>query len=335
MIQDAQKTNLNRNEIRIFVRQIEKKFQTIEQAKFASKIQMQKRNVEINLLKQRIKQLKQQFEHESKNENIFSFKFKKKIENKSSKRFFVFIISLILTNEIKFFYDFWKLRIWNKFQNNVDWYHSNNEKITTIIFWIVDTIVKHLNALRLNNHKYFENENMMFDVLNDIFANSNKIRNVKKKYIIFKMKSNQIFAQFYFEFIYLINQLLNYFEKIKMNDLERKITFIFREIIVDCDDFNFLTILQKKFLFVNVKFRHIINDNAKKKQQQKRKFCNQNVNQKNHWNQNVQRQILSIFFRHWKKNVHSYRHSKTNQKHRQCELFWMWKSRSFLNRMQF
>ena len=100
----------------------------------------------------------------------------------------------------------------------------------------------------------------MFDVLNNFYFDSNKIRNAKEKYKKFQMKSKQTFIKFYSNFIILINQLKKYSEKIKINDFEHKIIFSLRRVIVNLNDFTFLKILKKKLLFVDVKFNHINND---------------------------------------------------------------------------
>ena len=198
-----------------------------------------------------------------KNEFTFSFKFKKRIREKiqiSNKRFSAFTISSIFKNEIDSSYDIWKLRILNKFQINVDWYHTNFEKTISIISWITNEIAKHLNVLRLNNLKYFKNENMMFDMLNNLYFDSNRVRNAKKKYKKFRMKSKQTFIKFYSDFIILINQLKKYSEKIKINDLKHKIIFNLRRVLVNLNDFTFLKILKRKLLFVDAKLNHINND---------------------------------------------------------------------------
>ena len=198
-----------------------------------------------------------------KNELTSSLKLKKKVRKKiqiSNKRFSAFTTSSIFKNEIDFSYDIWKFRVLNKFQINVDWYRTNFEKTISIIFWITNDVVKHLNVLRLNNFKYFKNENMMFDVLNNFYFDSNKIRNAKKKYEKLQMKSKQTFIKFYSDFIILVNQLKKYSKKIKINDFEHKIILNLRRVIVNLNDFTFLKVLKRKLLFVDVKFNHINND---------------------------------------------------------------------------
>ena len=100
----------------------------------------------------------------------------------------------------------------------------------------------------------------MFDVLNNFYFDSNRIRNVKKKYKKLQMKSKQTFIKFYSDFIILINQLKKYSKKININDLEHKIIFNFRRVIVNLNDFTFLKILKRKLLFVDAKFNYINND---------------------------------------------------------------------------
>ena len=119
-----------------------------------------------------------------------------------------------------------------------------------------------MNVLRLNNLKYFKNENIMFDVLNNFYFDSNRIRNVKEKYKKFQIKSKQTFIKFYSDFIILVNQLKKYSEKIKINDLKHKIIFNFRRVFVNLNDFTFLKVLKRKLLFVDAKFNHI-NNNVK------------------------------------------------------------------------
>ena len=100
----------------------------------------------------------------------------------------------------------------------------------------------------------------MFDVLNNLYFDSNRIRNVKEKYKKLRMKSKQTFIKFYSDFIILINQLKKYSEKIKIDDLEHKIIFSFRRVFVNLNDFTFLKVLKRKLLFVDAKFNHINND---------------------------------------------------------------------------
>ena len=97
----------------------------------------------------------------------------------------------------------------NKFSVNKNWWFTLAKKTRVIFIWIDENINKHFNVRRRHESNVFVEFNDVFEILNKIFKNHDKKRNVRKIYNKFKMKSNQIFSKFYSKFILLINQLRN------------------------------------------------------------------------------------------------------------------------------
>ena len=86
------------------------------------------------------------------------------------------------------------------------------------------------------------------------------------------MKLEQIFSIFYSKFIKLINQLIDYFEQIKMNCFENKFTFKFLEIMTINEIFIILHFLKKHFLNINNRLNNIRHEKIKKNNKNKTRF---------------------------------------------------------------
>ena len=114
-----------------------------------------------------------------------------------------------------------------------------------------------MNVKRRYDFDVFEIFRNVFDILNEIFKNFNNQRNARIAYNELRMKFEQIFVDFYVEFILLINQLKNCFEKIKMKNLKNKIITTLRRVIANSDFFRFLKKYKNHLQITNVKFKNL------------------------------------------------------------------------------
>ena len=104
------------------------------------------------------------------------------------------------------------------------------------------------------------------------------------------MKLEQIFSIFYSKFIKLINQLIDYFEQIKINCFENKFTFKFLEIMTINEIFIILHFLKKYFFNINNRLNNIRYEKIKENNKNKIRFIKK-------FSQNVFSRLTSIFKR--------------------------------------
>ena len=121
-------------------------------------------------------------------------------------------------------YDIWKLRAKDKMRNNADWWPSDVEKANVLIGFTSGDAAKHIDSRRLDNSDFYTCPNDVFEVLDSVYKNVNRVRDARKKFQLLMMKPNQSFGDFYSEFILLANQLSDYSEQTKMDSLEDKVT---------------------------------------------------------------------------------------------------------------
>ena len=101
------------------------------------------------------------------------------------------------------------------------------KKINVLINFINEKSIKYIDIKRLNVSNFYKCFNNIYVVLNFLYKNKNRVRDVRYQFKIFEIKFKQFFNNFYFEFIFFVNQLIDYLKKIKIDTFEKKITFKF------------------------------------------------------------------------------------------------------------
>ena len=135
-----------------------------------------------------------------------------------------------------------------------------------MICFIFENVVEQIDFRRFHDVIFYQKSQNVFDLLNFIYLNINRLRNTRRDFEILKIKLEQTFNVFYSKFIKLINQLIDYFEQIKMNCLKSKFTFKFLETMTINEFFIILNVLKKHFFNINNRLNNIRHDEIKKKQ---------------------------------------------------------------------
>ena len=99
--------------------------------------------------------------------------------------------------------------------------------------------------------------------MNDIYIDVDHFRNVRRQYDDLRMKFIELFNEFYFEFLLLVNQLFKKNEANKIHDFEEKITTKLQHVDVELNDYETLDDYSRKFQIMNNKHRRIKNNDAK------------------------------------------------------------------------
>ena len=79
------------------------------------------------------------------------------------------------------------------------------KKINVLIFFIFENVVEQIDFRRFHNIIFYQKFQNVFDLLNFIYLNFNRLRNTRRDFEIFKIKFKQIFNIFYSKFIKLLN----------------------------------------------------------------------------------------------------------------------------------
>ena len=95
------------------------------------------------------------------------------------------------------------------------------KKINVLINFISEKSIKHINVKRLNVSNFYQCFDDVYVVLNSLYKNKNRIRDVRRQFEIFEMKFDQIFSNFYSKFIFFVNQLIDYSKKTKIDAFEK------------------------------------------------------------------------------------------------------------------
>ena len=117
-------------------------------------------------------------------------------------------------------------------------------------------INKHLNARRRHDSKIFLRFRDVFEILDEILKNFNRVRNARVKYNELIMSFTMFFVEFYVEFILLINQLINCSKEMHMKDLKNKISNTLTRVIVNSEFFTSLRQYKKHLQITNEKLRN-------------------------------------------------------------------------------
>ena len=99
--------------------------------------------------------------------------------------------------------------------------------------------------------------------MNDIYIDADHFRNVRRQYDDLRMKFIEFFSEFYFEFLFLVNQLFKKNERDKIHDLEEKITTKLQHVDVALNDYEIFDDYFRKFQIMNNKHRRIKNNDVR------------------------------------------------------------------------
>ena len=125
---------------------------------------------------------------------------------------------------------------------------------------------------RFYNDIFYQEFWNVYDILNFIYLKFNRVRDARRDFEVLKIKLEQIFNIFYSKFTKLINQLIDYFEQIKINCFENKFTLKFLQIMTINEIFIFLHFLKKYFLNINNRLNNIYYEKIKKNNKDKTRF---------------------------------------------------------------
>ena len=120
----------------------------------------------------------------------------------------------------------------NKLRTNENHFDSKQIKAVYVIQRIDDEAVKHVNVYQVVNAGYFIISEMMFQVLKEIYEDTDKLRKVRQEYLNLKQNFKKKFVSFYNKFI-RNDRLLKYFDKMLMNDLMLKLNKSLRSALVN------------------------------------------------------------------------------------------------------
>ena len=120
----------------------------------------------------------------------------------------------------------------NKLRTNENHFDSEQIKTVYVIQRIDGEAVKHVNVYRIINANYFIVFKMMFQVLKEVYEDTDKLRKIRQEYLNFKQDLKEKFVFFYNKFI-RNDRLLKYFDRMLMNDLIFKLNKGLRSALVN------------------------------------------------------------------------------------------------------
>ena len=132
----------------------------------------------------------------------------------------------------------------NKLRTNEDHFDSKQIKAVYVIQRTGGEAVKHVNVYRIANANYFIIFEMMFQVLKEIYEDTDKLRKVRQEYLNLKQSPKEKFVSFYNKFI-RNDRLLKYSDRMLMNDLTSKLNKGLRSTLVN-NSRRFKSIVQMK-----------------------------------------------------------------------------------------
>ena len=136
----------------------------------------------------------------------------------------------------------------NKFRTNENHFDSKQIKTVYVIQCTDGEAIKHVNVYRIVNANYFITFEMMFQVLKEVYEDTDKLRKIKQEYLNFKQDLKKKFVFFYNKFI-RNDWLLKYFDRMLMNDLIFKLNKGLRSALVN-NSRRFKSIVQMKNYFI-------------------------------------------------------------------------------------
>ena len=146
----------------------------------------------------------------------------------------------------------------NKLRTNENHFDSKQVKTAYVIQRTDGEAVKHVNVYRIVNAGYFIIFKMMFQMLKEVYEDTDRLWKIKQKYLNLKQSLKKKFVSFYNKFI-RNDRLLKYFDRMLMNDLILKLNKGLRSALVN-NSRRFESIIQIKNHFILI-------DNARRQVQ--------------------------------------------------------------------
>ena len=133
-------------------------------------------------------------------------------------------------NENLTFFD-WLLKIQNCLFVNVDHYFTSKHNVIFIINRIFDYASNHINVYREKKLNYFKISKQVLTFFRDIYENRNATNNARREFKTFRMKSHQIFDEFFSNFRRFVN-ILDFSFQFQLFDFQNKIVQRFRDAFI-------------------------------------------------------------------------------------------------------
>ena len=111
---------------------------------------------------------------------------------------------------------------------NKNYFLSSVVQVIYVIFWIEEDTSSHINAYWVNKFDYFKTSQIVIVVLNNVYVDFNRERNVRRVYMKLWQSVNQLFNVFYLKFKKQVNYL-HCNDKTLINDLKEKIFIKLKE----------------------------------------------------------------------------------------------------------
>lgn len=116
----------------------------------------------------------------------------------------------------------WSLKLHDKLAINEDHFETDKARAAYAIGRTGGNASEHINAYRVTDAAYFKTVDMVIEVLRGVYADSDRQRNVRQKYLALKQGASQEFALFFSEFARLGREL-GYLDAMLRQDLETKL----------------------------------------------------------------------------------------------------------------
>ena len=157
-------------------------------------------------------------------------------------------------------YETWEVLVRDKLRINQDHWDSESIKAALVISWTEGQARNHLFARRRKHPDFFQTLEFVFQVLDLIFAEKNVDRIVRHRFKNLRMKSNQIFPEFFSEFILLTDQMIDTSKQTKVDELREKLTPQLQKAIVSNGKFHTVEALKTLVEHVDLELNSIVYD---------------------------------------------------------------------------
>lgn len=150
----------------------------------------------------------------------------------TSKRFVKFLnLSIFIDSNDSPFED-WSLKLYDKLTINENYFEIDKARAAYVVGRINDNVFEHINVYRVTDVAYFKIVDMVIKVLKGVYANLDRQRNARQKYLVLKQETNQKFASFFSKFARLDCEL-GYIDAMLRQDFEAKLNRGLKSIIVN------------------------------------------------------------------------------------------------------
>ena len=166
----------------------------------------------------------------------------------AGKRSAKFSDSIVFTEIDDSMFEDWYFNMMNKLRTNEDHFDSKQIKAAYVIQRTDGETVKHVNVYWIVNASYFIIFEMMFQVLKEVYEDTDKLWKIRQEYLNLKQGLKEKFVSFYNKFI-RNDRLLKYSDRMLMNDLIFKLNKSLRSALVN-NSRRFESIVQMKNHFI-------------------------------------------------------------------------------------